>query len=71
MMQGGSGYPFFAPCVFQYICGKELSEIMISRDEIPDQEIVSALQRVLHDSLFDRFLPSPMPTLERHTHLRG
>lgn len=45
-MQGGSGYPFLAPCVFEYISGKDLADIPVSREEIPDGDVVSALEKV-------------------------
>lgn len=46
LMQGGSGYPYFAPCIFDYLCGKDLAEIMVSREDIPDGDMLLALEKV-------------------------
>jgi hypothetical protein len=45
--QGGSGYPFFAPCVYDYLCGKQIRELKVYVSEIPDEEVVSALKKVV------------------------
>ena len=52
IMQGGSGYPFFAPCVYDYLCGKQPWELNVSREEIPDTGIVSILENVLDSCSF-------------------
>lgn len=44
--QGGSGYPFLAPCVFSYIAGEDLGDIKVAREEIPAFDVTSALERV-------------------------
>lgn len=46
IVQGGSGYPFFAPCFYSYLCGADISSIIIGRDEIPHGEIRMILQEV-------------------------
>lgn len=47
LAQGGAGFPFFSPCVFEYLMGKDMGAIMIERDEIPDTKVVELLQKVL------------------------
>ena len=44
--QGGSGYPFFAPCIFSYIAGEDLGDMKVAREEIPIFDVASALERV-------------------------
>lgn len=48
LVQGGSGFPFFAPSVYEYICGKELCSITIGRDEIPCSEVNNTLTKVMY-----------------------
>ena len=36
LVQGGSGYPFFAPCIFSYLCGTDLCSNVVGRNEISD-----------------------------------
>ena len=45
-LQGGSGYPFFAPSVFQYLTGKDLQSITVSTTEIPNDEVEELLRKV-------------------------
>ena len=46
LIQGGSGYPFFAPAVYDYICGQEVCNIVPTIDEIPDAQLKTALVEV-------------------------
>lgn len=46
IIQGGSGYRFFAPSTFSYFCGTDVCSAMVGRDEIPDPEIERTLQKV-------------------------
>ena len=46
LMQGGSGYPFFAPSVYDYICGIDVCSITVGPDEIPNPDITEMLQKV-------------------------
>ena len=43
LVQGGAGYPFFAPSVYAYICGKDICCISPSVDEVPDPQVKDAL----------------------------
>ena len=57
--QGGSGYPFFAPSVFEYFSGKDLCSISARREEIPDPEAEKTLQKACFAPLFiilDRYV---------------
>ena len=47
LVQGGSGFPFFAPSIYDYISGVDLCSIVIQRDEIPDSDIALTLEKVL------------------------
>lgn len=46
LLQGGSGYPFFAQSLFEYLAGKDICEITPRLDEIPDAEIQIKLTEV-------------------------
>ena len=46
IVQGGSGYPFFAPSTFSYLCGADLCLIVVGREEIPDPEVEKTLHEV-------------------------
>ena len=46
LAQGGSGYQFFAPSTFAYLSGKDPSDIMVDRTEIPNHEMKSTLEKV-------------------------
>ena len=48
VVQGGSGYPYFAPSTFSYISGVDTCSIVATRDEIPDPEVEEALQKVIN-----------------------
>lgn len=46
LIHGGSGYPFFAPSIFSYLCGVDLSKILVTRGEIPNPDVESFLSKV-------------------------
>ena len=46
IVQGGSGYPFFAPSTFSYLCGADVCSIVVGREEIPDPEVEKTLHEV-------------------------
>ena len=46
LIQRGSGFPFFAPCVYSYLSGADVCSIAIGRDEIPDPEVAEMLEKV-------------------------
>ena len=39
LVQGGSGFPFFCPSVYDYISGKDICTISPLMDEIPDPAV--------------------------------
>ena len=45
-IHGGSGYPFFAPSLFKYICGEGLCNIKPSIEEVPETELRMILTEV-------------------------
>ena len=47
IIQGGSGYPFFAPSLYQYICGKDVCSISPELIEVPDLELRTVLEKVI------------------------
>ena len=46
LVQGDSGYPFFAPAVYEYICGRDIGSISPAVDEIPDAQLKTTLVEV-------------------------
>ena len=48
IVQGGSGFHFLAPCVYQYLCGVDVSAIPVSTDDIPDYKVTAVVQKVYH-----------------------
>ena len=48
LCQGGSGFPFFAPCIFQYFQGTPVQDITVTIDEIADYEIKCFCEKVCH-----------------------
>jgi hypothetical protein len=46
LLNGGSGFPMFAPVIFEYISGHDVSSIEISTGEVPDYELRHALVKV-------------------------
>ena len=55
LVQGGSGFPFFAPSTFSYLCGRDIRAVTVGQDEIPDIEIDIVLDEV------GRYYDSCMP----------
>ena len=55
LAQGGSGFPFFAKCVFDYICGKDVNDIEVEIDAIYNFEV--------HDLLTKVYVPHPYLTI--------
>ena len=53
LVQGGSGLPFFAPPMYQYICGVEMSSIAVSMQDVPNLEALNLLEKIsVHDFLY-------------------
>ena len=45
LIQKGPGFPFFAPCVYEYFSGNDMCLINVKQEEVP-LEITTMLQRV-------------------------
>ena len=45
LAQGGSGFPFLAKCVFEYICGKDINDIKIDMNDVHDAGARDILQK--------------------------
>ena len=46
LVQGGSGFPFFAPSQYQYICSGDVRSVVVGRSEVPHQQIDDAIDKV-------------------------
>ena len=46
LAQGGNGFPYFATSFYQYICGKDVNDIWIDTDSVPDYEARNLLIKV-------------------------
>ena len=46
ILQQGSGFPFIAPCVYQYISDVSLSSIDISIEDVLNVEVRSIIDKV-------------------------
>ena len=46
LLQQGSGFPYLAPPVYQYISGVEVSKIDVSVEDIPNVEFRSIIEKV-------------------------
>jgi len=46
LLQQGSGFPYLAPPVYQYISGVELSAIKVSIEDVSSIEFRSVLEKV-------------------------
>ena len=45
-VQGGPGFPFFSPVVFQYLTTGQCFDLKLTDDAIPDPEIRNLVSRV-------------------------
>ena len=48
LAQDGSGFPFFAGCMYQYLCGKKISDIEVDIEAVPDYEVYQFLTKVFY-----------------------
>ena len=48
LAQGGSGFSYLCPSVYQYLCGIKPTDISVSVDDIPDYEVKNAVQQVYY-----------------------
>ena len=47
LLQQGSGFPYLAPPIYQYISGAELSEIDVSVEDVPSFELRNIIEKVI------------------------
>jgi hypothetical protein len=38
LAHGGSGFPFFNACVYEYLCDKEIKYIVVNIDTVQDND---------------------------------
>lgn len=48
LAQGGSGFPFFAPSQYQYICSGDVRSVAAGRSEVPHQHIDDVIDKVCY-----------------------
>ena len=46
LVQGGSGYPFFAPAIFEYLAGTDICAITPSLQDVPSAEVQQLIAEV-------------------------
>ena len=46
LVNGGSGFCFMAPPVYQYLCGRDLRDISVSVADVPDAQVRHVLRKV-------------------------
>ena len=46
LLQGGSGFPYLAPPMYDYLCGENASSIKVSAEDVPNVDVTLLLQKV-------------------------
>ena len=46
LVQGSSGGPFFSPPVYDYLCGKDLLDVVITLQDVPACDVRKLLAKV-------------------------
>lgn len=46
LLNGGSGYPYFAPAIYSYISGEDVCDIISTVEEVPNAELKAVLLKV-------------------------
>ena len=53
LVQDGSGFPFLAPCIYQYLQGMKVHDISVDIADVADYASRSLLEKViLHQSCY-------------------
>ena len=47
LVQGGSGFPYMAPPMYDYLCGIDILSIKVILDDVPSCEVRKLLQQVV------------------------
>ena len=48
LVQDGSGFPYLAPCIYQYLQGVKVHDISVSIDDVADYNVRGLLEKVSH-----------------------
>lgn len=48
LAQDGSGFPYFSPSVYLYLCGLSPTAINVTVDDVPDYEVRGIIQQVFN-----------------------
>lgn len=54
LVNGGSGFPYMAPPMYQYLCGVDMSENKVSLEDVPSFEVKEMLQKVSQTRAYPR-----------------
>ena len=46
LLQDGCGFRFLAPPAYQYVCGADLNNIVVSTDDVADFEVKAFIEQV-------------------------
>lgn len=46
LVQGSSGFPFFSPPAYEYLCGKDVLSITVTLQDVPLYEVRELLDQV-------------------------
>ena len=46
LVQGGSGIPFLAPPVYNYLCGMSMQAVKVSLEDAPNFEVQELVEKV-------------------------
>ena len=60
LAQDGSGFPFFANTIYEYICGKDLKDIDVDIESVPDGDAYFLLRLKLNVYHAYLFIPSQL-----------
>ena len=53
LVQDGSGFPYMAPPLFEYLCG--MSTIDVTKEDVPSYEVQQLLQQVCMKLALDEY----------------
>lgn len=55
-LNGGSGYPYFAPAIYSYISGQDVCDIVTTVEEVPNDELKAVLLLCFHNGCMHRYI---------------
>ena len=59
LIQGGSGFPYLAPPMYDYLCGKDAISIEVSAEDVPSIDVTQLLQKVTTFCTHNTYKPRP------------